>query len=179
MLRLRHLGLCALLAGSVAACSGDDAQAPEAVVSTDAAKTDAKVGDMKDSKVNDMKGNLPTTPASTPTDKPASTPVASTPASSNVGGSTLYVNTNGLSVRSGPGMSHKVVKVLKFNSKVTEQSRTKGWVKISNGQFASARFLSSAPVSKPKDPGVTKKVESKPAPAAAKPEVKADDKAKN
>lgn len=54
----------------------------------------------------------------------------------------LTVVPSGLNVRAGPGMRHVVRRVLKKGEKVKQLGQEGIWVKITNGEFVSGRYLS-------------------------------------
>ncbi len=60
-------------------------------------------------------------------------------------GSVLYVKTHSLNVRTGPGMSHKVIGVVNFNDSITVKEAVNNgrWIKIGEGQYVGGRYLST------------------------------------
>jgi uncharacterized protein YgiM (DUF1202 family) len=53
-----------------------------------------------------------------------------------------YVNTNTLNVRSGPGVGYSIEKQIYFRNAVAVLEQSNGWVRVSNSNWVSARFLS-------------------------------------
>lgn len=58
--------------------------------------------------------------------------------------SLMTVTSGGLNVRGGPGMQHAPVRVLPKGSKISVESCTGNWCRISEGEFVSKKFLSEA-----------------------------------
>lgn len=58
--------------------------------------------------------------------------------------SSTMAATFNLNVRAGAGTNHKVVGSIKKNQKVAVVSVSKGWAKLSNGKYASAKYLKNA-----------------------------------
>ena len=60
-----------------------------------------------------------------------------------------YVATELLNVRSGPGVSHKVVGEIQFGSKVSVMKKGEEWIQIGEGQFVYGQYLSDTKLSSP------------------------------
>ena len=56
-------------------------------------------------------------------------------------GTTFRVNISSLNVRSGPGVSHSVVRTVRRGATVTDLGRHGRWIQIGPGQFVSSRYL--------------------------------------
>jgi uncharacterized protein YgiM (DUF1202 family) len=75
------------------------------------------------------------------------------PAPSKMGPGTVKIATAALNLRSGPGLSHKVIKVLKEGTRVTMTGKTaRGWAQLVNGKstgWSSTQYLASSTTGKP------------------------------
>lgn len=58
------------------------------------------------------------------------------------GGNNMVVTVGGLNVRNGPGMKHKVVRVLKKGTTVSVVSCSGNWCKLGEQEYASKKYLS-------------------------------------
>ena len=67
------------------------------------------------------------------------------PAPSRIGPGTVKITTTALNLRTGPGLSYKVIKVLKEGAKVTMTGKTaRGWAQLVNGRstgWSSMQYL--------------------------------------
>lgn len=83
---------------------------------------------------------------------PAPEAVASEQASAQVS----YPTTSHLNIRSGPGMSHSVVRIAKFGEGINLTGEKQGiWVKTTDGSWVSSLYLSSSVPSGASDPAPT------------------------
>ena len=126
---IRQVILSVGLAFMPLACSDDQQQAEEAVQMPD----DGMDSDMG------MGMGMPDTPSADSIGSAAAS--AAGMASGN--GETGYVRTAVLTVRSGPGMSHGVVRYVLFNQQVNILEKTNSWAKIAEGEYVSHKYLSN------------------------------------
>jgi hypothetical protein len=56
-------------------------------------------------------------------------------------GDRVVAGASAVNVRSGPGMSHGVVRVVKQGEKVAVVECAKGWCKLAEGEFVAGKFL--------------------------------------
>ena len=70
------------------------------------------------------------------------------PPPSRIGAGTIKVTTTALNLRSGPGLSYRVIKVLKEGTRVTMTGKTaRGWAQLVNGKstgWSSTQYLASS-----------------------------------
>lgn len=132
------LRLCAVLTLMLSwSCSGDDKAAEEPVKPAE------------ESKIPDSPGEPAPAPAEAPAETAAEPPAAVEKSTSpgevkeigTPGGGEMTVTAGALNVRSGAGMKNGVVRVLKKGEKVATQGCAKGWCKLGEGEFASAKYL--------------------------------------
>ena len=75
------------------------------------------------------------------------------PAPSRMGPGTVKITTTALNLRTGPGLSYKVIKVLKEGTRVTMTGKTaRGWAQLVNGKstgWSSMQYLASSTTGKP------------------------------
>jgi uncharacterized protein YgiM (DUF1202 family) len=131
------LRLCAaLLLMMTWSCSGDEPAAEEPVAPTEEAKVPDSPGDAGQTAEKPAGEGDATAEAPAPVEKSTSPEVKETGV-----GSEMTVTAGALNVRSGPGMSHGVVRVLKKGEKVNASDCGKGWCKIGEGEYAGAKYL--------------------------------------
>lgn len=159
------------------ACSKDEPAATEPVAST---SSSTKPSDSSAPKKNDAApaaAAMPSTATSSasatkPTPAPSGTTANTTPvsAASTASGKQFYVMLHALNVRSGPSKSAKVVRLVKFNEAVNDLGRKDGWVKVGDGAYVWAKYLSATKNKQPilaSEPAAA--APKKDAPAAAAP----------
>ena len=70
-----------------------------------------------------------------------------------IGSGTVKITTTALNLRTGPGLSYKVIKVLKAGTRVTMTGKTaRGWAQLVNGKstgWSSTQYLASAATGRP------------------------------
>ena len=70
------------------------------------------------------------------------------PAPSRIGAGTVKITTTALNLRTGPGLSYRVIKVLKEGARVTMTGKTaRGWAQLVNGKstgWSSTQYLASS-----------------------------------
>jgi uncharacterized protein YgiM (DUF1202 family) len=75
------------------------------------------------------------------------------PAPKQIGAGTVKITTTALNLRSGPGLSYRVIKVLKAGTKVTMTGKTaRGWAQLVNGRstgWSSMQYLASSTTGRP------------------------------
>jgi uncharacterized protein YgiM (DUF1202 family) len=75
------------------------------------------------------------------------------PVPKKVGAGTVKITTTALNLRTGPGLSYRVIKVLKEGSKVTMTGKTaRGWAQLVNGKstgWSSMQYLASSATGRP------------------------------
>jgi uncharacterized protein YgiM (DUF1202 family) len=75
------------------------------------------------------------------------------PAPKQIGADTVKITTTALNLRSGPGLSYRVIKVLKAGTKVTMTGKTaRGWAQLVNGRstgWSSMQYLASSTTGRP------------------------------
>jgi uncharacterized protein YgiM (DUF1202 family) len=75
------------------------------------------------------------------------------PVPKKIGAGTLKITTTALNLRSGPGLSYRVIKVLKEGTKVTMTGKTaRGWAQLVNGRstgWSSMQYLASSMTGRP------------------------------
>jgi uncharacterized protein YgiM (DUF1202 family) len=75
------------------------------------------------------------------------------PAPSRIGPGTVKITTTALNLRTGPGLSYKVIKVLKEGAKVTMTGKTaRGWAQLVNGRstgWSSMQYLAGSTNGRP------------------------------
>ncbi len=137
------LRLCAVLMLMLPwSCSGDDKAAEEPVKPTEEAKIPDSPGG--EAGTTDEK---PAGDGVAATEEPAAVEKSTSPAAevkevgTGDGGGDMTVTAGALNVRSGAGMKNGVVRVLKRGEKVTTAGCTKGWCKLGEAEFASAKYL--------------------------------------
>ena len=79
---------------------------------------------------------------------------ADLPAPKKIGAGTVKVTTTALNLRTGPGLSYQVIKVLKDGARVTMTGKTaRGWAQLVSGKstgWSSMQYLASSSSGKPK-----------------------------
>ncbi len=135
------LRLCAVLMLMLSwSCSGDDKAAEEPVKPTEEAKIPDSPGDTA-ATAEKPAGEGAATPAEEPAPVEKSTSPVAEVKEVGTGGGDMTVTAGALNVRSGAGMKNGVVRVLKKGEKVTTAGCSKGWCKLGEGEFASAKYL--------------------------------------
>ena len=75
------------------------------------------------------------------------------PVPKKIGAGTVKITTTALNLRTGPGLSYRVIKVLKEGTKVTLTGKTaRGWAQLVNGKFtgwSSMQYLASSTTGRP------------------------------
>ena len=75
------------------------------------------------------------------------------PTPEKIGAGTVKITTTALNLRTGPGLSYRVIKVLKRGTKVTLTGKTaRGWVQLVNGKstgWSSMQYLASSTTGRP------------------------------
>ena len=75
------------------------------------------------------------------------------PVPKKIGASTVKITTTALNLRTGPGLSYRVIKVLKGGTKVTLTGKTaRGWAQLVNGKstgWSSMQYLASSTTGRP------------------------------
>ena len=75
------------------------------------------------------------------------------PVPKKIGAGTVKITTTALNLRTGPGLSYRVIKVLKGGTKVTLTGKTaRGWVQLVNGKstgWSSMQYLASSTTGRP------------------------------
>src|SRR4029453_949322 len=75
------------------------------------------------------------------------------PSPKKLGSGTVKITTTALNLRTGPGLSYKVIKVLKEGTKVTMTGKTaRGWAQLVNGKstgWASMQYLAGSAPGRP------------------------------
>ena len=75
------------------------------------------------------------------------------PVPKKIGAGTVKITTTALNLRTGPGLSYRVIKVLKGGTKVTLTGKTaRGWAQLINGKstgWSSMQYLASATTGRP------------------------------
>jgi uncharacterized protein YgiM (DUF1202 family) len=75
------------------------------------------------------------------------------PVPKQIGAGTVKITTTALNLRSGPGLSYRVIKVIKEGTKVTMTGKTaRGWAQLVNGKFtgwSSMQYLASSTTRRP------------------------------
>lgn len=134
--------LCAVLMLMLTwSCSGDDKAAEEPVAPTEEAKIPDSPGDAGTTAEKPAgEGAAATTEEPAPVEKSTS-PATAEVKETGTGGGEMTVTAGALNVRSGAGMKNGVVRVLKRGEKVSTAGCTKGWCKLSEGEYASAKYL--------------------------------------
>ncbi len=135
------LRLCAVLMLMLTwSCSGDEKAAEEPVKPAEEAKIPDSPGDAAAAQPAEAP------PAETAAEPPAEVEKSTSPGEvKEVGtpaaGGDMTVTAGALNVRSGAGMKNGVVRVLKKGEKVATQGCAKGWCKLGEGEYASAKYL--------------------------------------
>jgi uncharacterized protein YgiM (DUF1202 family) len=79
---------------------------------------------------------------------------ADLPAPKKIGAGTVKITTTALNLRTGPGLSYKVIKVLKDGARVTMTGKTaRGWAQLVSGKstgWSSMQYLASSSSGRPK-----------------------------
>jgi uncharacterized protein YgiM (DUF1202 family) len=75
------------------------------------------------------------------------------PVAKKIGAGTVKITTTALNLRTGPGLSYRVIKVLKEGTKVTLTGKTaRGWAQLVNGKstgWSSMQYLASSTTGRP------------------------------
>ena len=75
------------------------------------------------------------------------------PVPSSIGSGTVKITTTALNLRTGPGLSYRVIKVLKEGTKVTMTGKTaRGWAQLVNGKstgWSSMQYLANSTTGRP------------------------------
>ncbi len=78
---------------------------------------------------------------------------AKLPTPSSIGPGTVKITTTALNLRTGPGLSYKVIKVLKEGTRVTMTGKTaRGWAQLVSGKFtgwSSTQYLANSATGRP------------------------------